>query len=40
MTAKRNEYKKQGKNIMQDICVRKFQTVLMGAVLDAISMMF
>ena len=38
MTAKRNEYKEQGKNILQDMC-KKYQTVLMGVVLDALCRM-
>ena len=39
MTAKRNEYKKQGKNILQDMC-KKYQMARMVVVLDAIFMKF
>ena len=39
MAAKRNEYKKQGKNILQDLC-KKYQMEHMVVVLDAIFMMF
>ena len=39
MTAKRNEYRKQGKNILQDMC-KKYQTVRAVVVLDAIFMLF
>ena len=40
MTAKRNEYKRQGKNILQDMCKKKYQTVLTVLVLDVIFMKF
>ena len=39
MTVRRNEYKKQGKTILADMC-KKIQTVLVGVVLDVISMVF
>ena len=39
MTAKRNEYKNRVKAFC-NICVKQYRTVLMGVVLDVISMMF